>query len=70
MNTNAPAPTRHIVGLNSFLPNKHNTTPKAQNMKPHRPVYLFKNDQMALIEATEQPLVEFTVSLVKQGSEL
>ena len=70
MNTKAPVPTRHIVGLKSFLPNTHNTTPKVQKRAPQRPTYLFRNDQIALIEATEQPLVEFNITLVTHGSSL
>jgi hypothetical protein len=52
INTKAAVPTKHIVGLNNFLPNKHRVTPIAIRMAPQSPTYLFKKVQIALIDTT------------------
>ena len=68
MKTKAAVPTKQIVGLKSFLPNKHKIIPTTMSIAPHNPTYLFRKDQIALIEATEHPLVEFTYILITHGS--
>lgn len=61
---------KQMAGLNSFLPRIHSPRPTTINKAPHKPTYLFKNVQRALIEASGHPLVELNYKIVTQGSTL
>lgn len=58
-NTVPIKPKIKIVGLKSFLPNKHIMNPKPIKMPPQRSLLLLKKAQIAFTERTGQPVYEY-----------
>jgi hypothetical protein len=55
-----------MVGLNSFLPKRHNPKPTVIKRAPHRPLYVSRKVHKALIEVTEQPYDDYITTFFEQ----